>query len=140
MRLLTVFTMLLVVAGMLAACNMLGFPFSGESSGCSPQLPASYRVQATVPVGVLEVVVTDATGSPVASESVTASWNGVSNAWPQPRCPSMVQGETNQAGLVRWERMKTGPYVLYLYAGEKSASASTVVEEGKVTRVSLTRP
>ncbi len=132
---------LLVAAGsLLTACAFLGSPFIGESGGCSPQLPASYRIQASVPVGVLEVKVTDAAGLPQASASVTAYWVGGSEAYPKQRCPSMVQGETGAEGVLRLERMKTGPYEIYLHDGGKSASASATVEAGKVATVALTRP
>ena len=131
---------LVATGSMLTACAFLGPSFIGESGGCSPQLPAGYRIQASVPVGVLEVAVTDGAGLPQASMSVTATWVGISNVYPKPTCPSMVQGETGANGSLRLERMKTGPYEVYVYAEGKAASASATVDEGRMTQVKLTRP
>ncbi len=133
-------SMLVAVGAMLSACNPFVSPFLGGAGGCSPQLPASYRLQAFVPVGILEVKVTDVAGLPQASASVTAYWVGVSDSYPKPTCPSMVQGETGPEGVLRLERMKTGPYEVYLHAGGKVASTSATVEAGKVATVALTRP
>jgi hypothetical protein len=130
----------LAAGAVLTACHFIGVPSGGEYGGCSPQLPAGYRIQASVPVGVLEVAVTDAGGAPLASASVMATWVGVSDVYPKPKCPSMVEGTADANGLVRWERMKTGPYEVYLFDGEKTASASAAVEAGKTTRVALVGP
>lgn len=128
------------VAGMLTACQILGLPFGSASTGCSPQLPASYRTQASVAVGILEVTVLDAAASPQPGVSVSAYWLGQSGSAPKARCPSMVQGDTDANGVLRWERLKTGPYELRFYRGNQFASVSATVVAGEVTRISLTSP
>lgn len=135
-----VFLPALLAGAMLTACQFLGMPASEEPGGCSPQFPATYQTQASVAAGTLEVAVTSPSGSPLASASVSATWVGVSHVYPQPTCPSRVEGETDAQGLIRWERMRTGPYVVYAFAGEQTASASVTVEAGQVTRVALTQP
>lgn len=54
------------------------------------------------------------------------------------RCPSSIEGETDAAGIVRFERMKTGPYQI-LIVDSQEASASAHVEDGKSTSVTLTK-
>lgn len=111
----------------------LGNPFP-VSEGCNPQVPlAPYRIQAEIPVGTLEVKVLDASGSPVASASVEATRLVYTGA----RCMSTIAGETDAAGMVRFERMKTGPYSV---DGPENATASAQVENGQTTTVTLTPP
>lgn len=121
------------VAGVLAmlmaasACSALGDQGSTsvDPDGCNPQVSATYRIQGTVPNGLLEIRVHDASGSPVASASVMATrlvYTGL-------RCPSTMEAITDATGLVRLERMKTGPYLLSLQDSNATASAEVKANE-----------
>lgn len=129
----------LAAAGVLGAmgCTMLGTTFGGPAAdpgGCNPQVPASYRILSEVPVGTLEIRVTQPSGSPLASASVTATRLVATGL----RCPSTIEATTDGEGRVRFERMKTGPYDVRL--GDQSATASAEVEADKTTSVTLRTP
>lgn len=129
----------LAIAGILGAfgCTTLG-PMIGapaaDPGGCNPQVSASYRLQAEIPVGTLEIRVTDASGSPRASASVTATrlvYTGL-------KCLSMVSGTSDKEGLVRLERLRTGPYEVRL--DDPPATASAQIAADQTTRVTLQQP
>ncbi|MNX77454.1 hypothetical protein D3C86_1089970 [compost metagenome] len=124
--------MLLAALGALAACSDLASSFpAGEEGGCNPQVAAAYRVLSSIQTGTLEIRVQDASGSPQASVSVTAYRLVYTGA----KCPSMISGVTDGQGLLRFERMKTGPYEVSLEAA--TATASTEVEANKTATVTL---
>lgn len=131
----------LVAAFGLIGCTTLGALIGAPSptyDGCNPQVSASYRVQTDVPVGTIEIRVVDASGAPVASASVMATRLVYTGA----RCPSMIDGTTNDQGLVRFERMKTGPYEVRLgdHSTTATATASATVEAEKTASVTLKQP
>lgn len=113
--------------------NMLGL--GPQDRGCNPQVPVSaFRTQAATPMGTLEIRVMDASGVPQPGTGVMAVRMVNTGA----RCPSMVEGETDSTGVVRFERMKPGPYDLMI-TGLQQAATKTQVEDGKTTSVSLTK-
>lgn len=124
----------------IAACGAIGCTVLGsggptsEPGGCHPQVPLSYRIQTEIPVGTLEIRVVDASGSPLASASVVANRLVYTGA----KCLSIIEASTDGQGLVRLERMKTGPYDVRL--SDDSATASAQVEDGKTTSVTLKKP
>jgi len=127
----------LVTAFGLIGCTTLGAMIGTPGptfEGCNPQVPASYRIQTEIPVGTLEIRVVDASGSLVASASVMATRLVYTGA----KCPSMIDATSNDQGVVRLERMKTGPYDVSL--GDLSATASVTVEADKTTSVTLKKP
>lgn len=124
-------------AGCTALGSMLGVPSaapSADPTGCSPQVAKAYRTQAAIPVGTLEVTVKDASGSPQASVSVTATHLVPTGL----RCPAAISATTDALGVVRLERMKTGPYDVRLEDG--SATASAQVNADQTTSVTLLKP
>ncbi|MBO9542690.1 carboxypeptidase regulatory-like domain-containing protein [bacterium] len=124
--------MLLAALTVLAGCSGLGNPVpAGEEGGCNPQVATAYRVLSGIQTGILEIRVQDASGSPQASVSVTAYRLVYTGA----KCPSMISGVTDAQGLLRFERMKTGPYQVSLEAA--AATASTEVEADKTATVTL---
>lgn len=127
-------TMLLAGLAALLGCTSLSSALNQQQNaedGCSPQVAAGYRVLSSVPVGILEIRVKDASGSPQASVSVTA----VRMVYTGLRCPSLISGVTDAQGVLRFERMKTGPYEVSLDAA--AATASAEVEAGKTAMVTL---
>lgn len=130
------------IAAMLLACMALMLGCTGpsnplnqqpaaEAGGCNPQVASGYRVLASVPVGIMEIRVKDASGSPQASVSLTATRLVPTGA----KCMSMISGVTDAQGLLRLERMKTGPYQVSLDAA--TATASVEVEADKTAMVTL---
>jgi hypothetical protein len=85
-------------------------------------------------MGTLEIKVMNANGVPQASASVEAVRMVNTGA----RCRSTIQGETDWAGIVRFERLKSGPYEVFVF-GPQQATTSTHVEDGKTTSVTLTK-
>ncbi|HEY9855875.1 MAG TPA: carboxypeptidase-like regulatory domain-containing protein [Stenomitos sp.] len=127
----------LVAAFGLIGCTTLGAMIGAPGptfEGCNPQVPLSYRIQTEIPVGTLEIRVLDATGSPMASASVMASRLVYTGA----KCISMIDATTDEQGVARLERMKTGPYQVSL--GNFSATASATVEADQTTSVTLRKP
>lgn len=127
---------LALAGGILAACTFPGSQPSVTDDGCSPIVPAGYRTQAVQPMGTLEIHVTDAGGSPLASVSVAAHRNVPTTA----KCSYSLEGITNHEGVFRQDRLKTGPYWVYVYNADKVATASTSVEDGKIVSVAVIRP
>jgi copper(I)-binding protein len=83
-------------------------------------------------MGTLVITVTDASGSPQASASVQAARMVNTGK----RCPSLVQGETDSTGVVRFERLKPGPYDIMII-GLEQPTTKTQIEDGKTTSVTL---
>ncbi|MNX20377.1 hypothetical protein D3C86_503180 [compost metagenome] len=133
-----VLVVLAMTAGLtgLSGCSgirdLLGLP--PQEGGCNPQVPASgFRTQAATPMGILEIKVLDVKGVPQASASVVATRLVKTGA----RCPSSIQGETDSAGVVRFERLKTGPFGIVVF-GPQEATMSAQIEDGKTTSVIVT--
>jgi hypothetical protein len=127
--------LLITVAGVLSGCTSLASSSdqqpTDEAGGCNPQVAAGYRLLTSVPTGTLEIFVRDASGSPQASVSVTAYRLVPTGA----RCLSMIDGVTDAQGLLRFERMKTGPYQVSLDGA--TATASVELEADRTAKVTL---
>ncbi len=124
---------LVVTAGCSSLGTMFGSP-AADSGGCSPQVAAGYRTQTEIPVGTLQVRVVDAGGVGKANVGVSATrlvYTGL-------RCPSVISGTTDASGVVRFERMKTGPYEVRL--SDDSATASAQVDADTTASVTLQVP
>lgn len=123
------------IAGLAAVAGGCILPqFPEGATGCNPQVPLTYRIQAAIPFGILEVVVVDAADAPLASRSVTAIRTGYAT-----QCVSAVHGTTGADGKVVFERLKTGAYMVWLdsASGSAAASQSAIVAEGQTTAIKL---
>lgn len=118
-----------------SACSALSDQGSAiaDPDGCNPQVAAGYRIMSTMPTGVLEIRVQDASGSPVASAGIQLTrlvYTGL-------RCPSIMDATTNASGVARLERMKTGPYSMSLH--DSNATASTEVKANETVLATLVK-
>lgn len=78
-------------------------------SGCSPQLLAVSEV----PAGTLEVRVVDSSGAPQAGVTVMAYRDVYTGA----KCSSSIKDTTDAQGMIKFERLKTGPFVVQIPGG-----------------------
>ena len=117
------------------ALSSNGTETSSWPYGCSPQAPAVYRLTQSPAMGTLEVQVLDAAGLPVAGREVVVYYNDYTGY----RCPSQATSTTDAAGLARFERLRTGPYVIRaMQAGAENASGQEArIEAGLTTSVTL---
>ncbi|MOA50645.1 hypothetical protein D3C78_1736900 [compost metagenome] len=85
-------------------------------------------------MGTLVITVKDANGVPQPGVGVVAVRMVNTGA----RCPSMVESETDSTGVVRFERLKLGPYDISII-GLQQATTMTQIEDGKTTSITLTK-
>ena len=113
--------------------NLLGL--APQDRGCNPQVPVSaFRTQATTPMGTLVIRVLDANGVPQPGAGVMAVRLVNTGA----RCPSLIEGEADSNGVVRFERLKPGPYDIKIIGLQQDTTKSQI-EDGKTTSVTLTK-
>lgn len=122
--------LLAISAAVFAGCSTTPDTPLITPSGCNPQL----SLAAVEPTGVLEVRVVDGAGTPLAGETVQA-WREV---YTGAKCSSSIKGTTDAQGVVKFERLKLGPYGVVMPGG-MSDRIQTEVKADQTTTITLVR-
>lgn len=105
-------------------------PVQQEATGCSPQLLSVSEEQG----GTLEIQLVDQNDAPVAGQTVIAT----RMVYTGTKCASRISGTSDAQGVIKFDRLKTGPYAIVMQ-GQMTGTFQTEVKENQTAFLTLVR-